>query len=239
MLYDFEKLLNDNDVQETDTSLPKTVVRLIEKFRSVQKKMEGEESPEEKEKLKNELDELDSKIMKTLPDHFDIEDEEEVKRKAELAARAKKAGIAETSTEQEIVAAEKAKADQEEQQVKDKKKLAARAKAVGLPEDSTEKAIAAAEKSNADKAAKEEADKEIARKKQEEEDSKPATTNEGALEKLFKKGKKTVTTADLKSAGFDTGFFSSPIGPHGCRSGKFKIYRETPSEDSFELSQVG
>ena len=92
-MFEFEKILKENEISETDPNLPRGILRKIEKFRSVQAKITAGVSPEEKDKLEDELDTIDAEIMKTLPDYFDIEDEAEIKRKeeAEKAAAAKKA----------------------------------------------------------------------------------------------------------------------------------------------------
>jgi hypothetical protein len=66
--------------------------------------------------------------------------------------------------------------------------------------------------------------------------SKPASNDKQALSNLFELGKTTVTTAELKKAGFDTGFFGE-IGPTGCTIGEFKLYRKDASESVFTLTK--
>jgi membrane protein involved in colicin uptake len=98
------------------------------------------------------------------------------------------------------------------------------------------------EKEAADADAEKEAEKKKATDKakkeaeEAEEDKKPATSNEGALAKLFKQGKKTVTVNELKAAGFDTGW-NSPIGMNGCNIGAYKLYRDSQFDNEFTLSQ--
>lgn len=116
----------------------------------------------------------------------------------------------EDEAEQQRLAAQK-EADQKEI---DKKKLAEKTK------------------SEKEKAEKEKLQKE---KSEEEELLKPATTNYGALEKLFKQGKKNVSINDLKQAGFNTGW-TGPIGFNGCKIKEFELYRDDQYSEIFQLS---
>ena len=90
MLFEFEKLLKDNNISETDPTLPKTLVRKFEKFRSTQKKLELAENDQQRDEINKQLDDLDTEIMKTLPDFFDIEDEEEIRKQAQKDAEQKR-----------------------------------------------------------------------------------------------------------------------------------------------------
>ena len=209
-MYQFEKILKDNDIAEDDTGLSQSITNQIKKFRKVQQLIRANpDEVDENEKREAELLVIDTKIMQTLPEQFEIEDEEEELSKKELEkqALAEKNRLAEqkANEEKEIISA-----------------LKARAQAVNLPDDSTEADIIEAEAK-----AKIEAD----------ELAKPATTDSGALEKLFKRGKKTVTISELKSAGFDTGFMG-PIGMHGVTCGNYKIYRSNPGSSTFELFKL-
>ena len=67
--------------------------------------------------------------------------------------------------------------------------------------------------------------------------SQPASSNYGALQNLFNLGKTTVTTSELKKAGFNTGFFG-PIGPDGCEIKEFKLHRSDPFSETFTLSKI-
>ena len=125
----------------------------------------------------------------------------------------------------------------EERENKINPELAKRAKALGLPEDASEAKILEEEKklseSEASKKAATEA--EAARKAAEAADGK-LSTNEKALKKLHDAGKTTVSLADLKGAGFDTGFFG-PIGVNGCKEGNYLLYRDSQYESSFQLTK--
>lgn len=96
------------------------------------------------------------------------------------------------------------------------------------------------QKAQADNEAKEKANAKAQADKKAADDAaelaKPATTNYGALDKLYKQGKTTVSMADLKRAGFNTGF-TSPIGINGCVIKEYELYRDYQYSDTFELSK--
>jgi hypothetical protein len=197
MLFDFEKILNDNGIKETDTDLPRGILRKIEKFRAMQSKITADISIEDKQKIEAELDSIDADIMQTLPDYFDMEDE------AETIAAQKKA--------EQDAAQKKAEKDAAKKHTKVAVKKV-------VAEDQTQKKEAEAKQAR------------IA------ELSKPASNDKQALSNLFELGKTTVTTAELKKAGFNTGFFGE-IGPTGCTIGEFKLYRKDASESVFTLTK--
>ncbi len=230
MKYQFEKILSDNGIAETDENLPRSITKQITSFRKLQSSLETAESDEEKEKINTELEAIDEAIMKTLPDHFDFEDEAEIERQKELSKRAIAVGLTADATETQIIKAEREKSASNQAEKDKKAKLSERAKKVGLPASASESEIEKAEKD------KSEGDKEAERKKLEEEDAKPATSNEGALEKLHKKGKTSVTTAELKAAGFNTGFMG-PIGPYGWDGKQYSISRQIATSDTFQLTK--
>lgn len=129
--------------------------------------------------------------------------------------------------------------DEEEEERKAKEASAAQK----AEEKRKKEEIAAAEKARKEqeatnaKKAKEDQEKEkvaAAKKAQDEEEAKPANSNPGALEKLHKKGKTTVTISELKAAGFNTGMWG-PIGPNGCTLGKYRLYRDDPHDSTFQL----
>lgn len=203
----FEKILSDNQMSENDPELPSGIANRIAKIREAQKQL-AEADGDEKAKIEEKIKKLDDEIMAKLPEHFDMIDEEEEKRKAKEAAAAAQAEEKRKKDE----AAAKEKAQREQQSAAEKKA-----------------------KEDKEKADKEEKERQAAAKKAaEEEENKPATSDLGALEKLHKKGKTTVTKAELKAAGFNTGFFGS-IGPNGCTVGKYRLYREDPNSDTFQL----
>lgn len=172
-MFQFEKLLKQNNISESDPELPRVILKQIEKFRNLQSKITPEIPFSEKESLENQLDEIDDSIMKTLPEFFDIEDEAEINK-------------------------QKSKAEKEEK-----------------------------EKAASEKAKKE---KEL----EEAELNKPATNDDDALDKLFKKGKLKVSVGDLKNAGFNTSFWGN-LGPHGCSTKRYKLNREDISEPFYHL----
>lgn len=200
MLFDFEKILKDNGISETDTDLPRGILRKIEKFRAIQGKITPDISIEDKQKIEAELDAIDADIMKTLPDYFDFEDEAETIKAKQLE-------------EKEKQAQQKAKKEAKNNTKQAVKKVVA--------EDQTEK------KAKAEAEAKEARIAEL---------SKPASNDKQALSNLFELGKTSVTIAELKKAGFNTGFFGE-IGPTGCTIGEFKLYRKDPSESVFTLTK--
>lgn len=166
-MFQFEKLLQSNGIAENDPELPRSIEKQIQKLRNKQKTITSETTPEEKEKIEDEMDAIDDAIMKTLPEFFDIEDEEEENKKKQIAESAKK------EEEKKRLAKEK-----EENQAKEAKEKA--------------------------------------------ELNTPATNDDDALDKLFRKGKTTVTISDLKSAGFNTGFFGD-LTPSGCVTKRYKL----------------
>ncbi len=268
-MHKFEKILKDNDISEDSIVLPESIKNQIKKLRRLEKTIiENPDDVTGNEEREGQINSVDSKIMETLPEHFELEDEaeeiakekKEKEKKAQeesdkinsqLKARAKKMNLSADATESEIVKAEKkAQSETEERSAQ----LKARAKKVNLPEDASEEKIAETERKLGEDSQKESAlndrakavnlpvgstEAEIVKaeqkaKEETEELDKPAKTNGGALEKLFKKGKKTVTLNDLSSAGFDTGFFG-PVGIHGCTAGDYRIFREDPNSRTFDL----
>lgn len=89
MLFDFEKILKDNEISETDPDLPRGIIRKIEKFRAVQAKITPELTIDDKQKIESELDKIDAEIMQTLPDYFEFEDEAEILKAKQLEEKAK------------------------------------------------------------------------------------------------------------------------------------------------------
>lgn len=243
-MYQFEKILKDNGIAEDNAELAQSITKQIKQFRRLEKIIT--DNPDDiagNEEREGQLAVIDDQIMKTLPDQFEIEDEAEEIAKAEKAKKelAEKQKIAEQKEKEEKEAiAEKErlsaqKAEEEKEALVEKERLAeqatldannkiaselkARAEKVNLPGDSSEAEIVKAEAKAAAIA---------------EELKKPATTDHGALEKLFQRGHKTVTITELKNAGFDTGFLG-PIGMHGCTCGKYRIYRANANSSTFEL----
>jgi len=200
MLFDFEKILKDNGISETDPDLPRGILRKIEKFRAIQGKITADATLEDKQKIDAELDAIDADIMQTLPDYFELEDEAEIIKAKELE-------------EKEKQAQQKAKKD-----------------AKTNTKQAVKKVVAQDRDDNAKKA------EEAAKQAKIAELSKPASSNKQALANLFELGKTTVTTAELKKAGFDTGFFG-PIGPNGCKIGEFVLYRDSISSTTFTLTK--
>lgn len=198
-MFEFEKILKENGISETDPNLPRGILRKIEKFRATQAKIVPGISPEEKDKLEDDLDTIDAEIMKTLPDYFDIEDEAEIKRKEEEKKKADKAA-------KDAAAAAAA----EKKQNKTKSKQAV-------------KKVIDDEKQKADQ-------ERIAKLQQ------PATSDYQALSNLWELGKRSVTTQELKAAGFNTGFWGS-IGPTGCTKKEFTLFRRNPESNTFTLSK--
>lgn len=170
-MFQFEQLLKENNIPETDPNLPRAITKQIEKFRNIQNSITPETGYADKEKINDQLDELDNKIMQTLSDFFDIEDEEEIKKQEKKIQQEK---------------AEKEKKQKEEQEALEK------------------------------------------------ELNKPATNDDDALDKLFRKGKTQVTLHDLKSAGFNTGFFGN-LGPHGCDTKRYKLLRDNITKAHYDL----
>ncbi len=248
-MYKFERILKDNQIAEDSSDLPQAIKTQIKKFRNLEKMIS--DNPDDvagNEEREGQLSEIDTKIMLTLPDHFDMEDEAEelakqkekarieaendakVKQKQKdkekadqlaeaLKVRAKAVKLPASSTEAEISAAEKAISEESELT---KNNLRTRAKKVNLSDDATESDIDNAEKAEKTKQA------------ETEELKKPAKSNAGALENLFKLNHKTVTVAQLKAAGFNTGWLG-PIGMHGCTCGNYRIYREAINSNTFQL----
>jgi hypothetical protein len=210
-MYKYRKLLSDNHIKEDDQDLPQTIIRQIQKFKKIEASAKDDDSQEMIDQREAELDAMDGQIMKTLPDYFDMEDEEEQQR----------------------IAAEK----ERKQKEIDKAKLAEKTKAAKEKADKEKAEKELADKAKADK---EKADQEAAAKAkaaaEAEELAKPATTNHGALEKLFKQGKTTVSSQDLKKAGFNTSF-TGPIGFNGCKIKEFELYRDDQYSETFELSK--
>lgn len=130
MSYKFRKLLKQNHIEETDQDLPIAIQRKIQKFHTLEKSAKPEDTDEIIDKRNAELDALDEEIMKTLPEFFEIEDEEEIARqqaererqqadesKKRLAEKTKKAKEAEAEAKNASEKAEreaKEKAEQEE-----------------------------------------------------------------------------------------------------------------------------
>ena len=200
MLFDFEKILKDNDISETDPDLPRGIIRKIEKFRSVQAKITPELTIDDKQKIEAELDKIDAEIMQTLPDYFDLEDEAETIKAKQLEEKAK----------------------QEQLQAKKQAKTSTK--------QAVKKVVAQDRDDNAKKA------EEAAKQAKIAELSKPATSNKQALANLFELGKTTVTTYELKKAGFNTGFFG-PIGPDGCKISEYVLHRKNADSDTFTLTK--
>lgn len=230
-MYKFENLLKHNSVKEDNVeSLTTSIVNKIKKFRTIQATLPDAEEADKKE-IEEKLHKLDAEILAAIEEEFELEEEEtaadKVKREA-LEARAIAVGLAKDATEKQIIAAEaKAKKDTENsaKAAEDAKKLAARAVAVGLAATATEDEVKEAEKT-----AKKKKDTE------EDESKKPATSDAGALEKLHKAGKTSVTKEELKAAGFNTGTWGK-LGPQGCSVGGYKLYREDHFSGPFTLSK--
>lgn len=184
-MFKFEKLLKDNNIAENDPELPRSLTKNIEKFRNLQKSITNEMPSEEKEKINDQLDVLDDKIMETLPEFFDILDEQEENKK------------------------------QAEQQAKAKKE--------------------AREKEEAEKKEKAESEAKAKKEAEENELNLPATNDDEALDKLFRKGKKQVTREDLKAAGFNLSFWSSNLTPSGCTTKRYKLERDDYESPYYDL----
>ena len=60
--------------------------------------------------------------------------------------------------------------------------------------------------------------------------------NYRAVKKLFDAGKTVVSKAELKEAGFNTGFFG-PLGSSGCVVGDFRLSRKYPAETDYTISK--
>lgn len=200
MLFDFEKILKDNGIKETDPDLPRGILRKIEKFRAIQGKITADATLEDKQKIDAELDAIDADIMQTLPDYFELEDEAETLKAKE-------------AEEKEKQAQQKAKKD-----------------AKTNTKQAVKKVVAQDRDDNAKKA------EEAAKQAKIAELSKPASSNKQALANLFELGKTTVTTAELKKAGFNTGFWG-PIGPDGCKINEYTLHRKNADSDTFTLSK--
>lgn len=202
-MFQFEKLLKQNNIDENDPELERVIVKKIIAFRKLQQSITPEMTRVEKEDIEEKLDQIDDDIMKTLPDFFDIEDEVEInkqKKAAEKEAQAKKAA-------EEKMAADKAKKDAAEKAAEEEAK------------------------------AKKEADeKNAAKQKEDQELNTPATNDDDALDKLFRKGKSKVTESDLKKAGFKTGFFGN-LEPSGAVTKNYKLIRTDFSQEFYDLSK--
>lgn len=183
----FEKLLRANDINENDPELPRAITKQIILLRNKQKSITAETSAEDIQRIEDEIDAIDDAIMKTLPEFFEIEDEEEINKQKQA---------------QEQEAQKKAKAE-------------------------------------ADKKAKEEAakaDEEAKKKKDEEakELSTPATNDDDALDKLFRRNKLKVTEADLKAMGFKTGMWGN-LTPWGAETKRYKLVRSNMAIPYYEI----
>jgi len=136
-----------------------------------------------------------------------------------VSERALAIGLAADATKKEVVEAEKAAS------------LVERAKAVDLSEDATEEEVAEKEKGNkssklSDLGLGEDATEEEIAAKEEElkgigKDGK--RTNAQVLEFLYKKGKKSVTKAELKDAGFNVGFWGPLSDSGNTRAGNYRL----------------
>jgi hypothetical protein len=184
-MYQFEKLLKQNNINENDPELERVIVKKIKEFRKLQSSITAETTAEERDAIEAKMDDIDDDIMKTLPEFFDIEDEVEENKKKQIAESAKKA---------------------EEKQL----------------------AKEAADKEKAEQDAKKEA--ELA------ELNKPATNDDDALDKLFRKGQLKVTENDLKKAGFKTGFFGN-LEPFGAETKRYKLKRSDISQPYYDLTK--
>lgn len=109
----------------------------------------------------------------------------------------------------------------EDEEEENKKKAEAEAKAKAKQKAEAE----AAEKANAEKA----------KKSEEEELNKPATNDNDALDKLFRKGKLRVTENDLEAAGFNLSFWSSKLTPEGCDTKNYRLVRRNISQPYYDL----
>lgn len=175
-MFQFEKLLKQNNISENDPELPRVILKQIEKFRYIQSTITSETPFSEKETLENQLDEIDDNIMKTLPEFFDIEDEAEINKQKSQSEK----------VEKEKAASEKSKKEKEEKEA------------------------------------------------MEAELNKPATNDDDALDKLFRKGKSKVSVGDLKNAGFNTSFWGN-LGPHGCSTKRYVLKKEDILNSFYDL----
>lgn len=122
-MFQFEKLLRANNISESDPELPRAVNKLIQRFRNLQNSITNETPLNVKEDVENELDVIDEKIMQTLPEFFEIEDEEEInKQKAAQQAEADKKAKekAEADKKAKAEAEQKAKKEEEEKELNTK-----------------------------------------------------------------------------------------------------------------------
>lgn len=134
MIYEFERILKNNDLTDTSPELTKHIRDQIAKFRGIQDLLKKEEDPDEQQKLKKQLTGKNDHICELFEDYYELIDEAAEKKKEELKARAKAVGLDENATEQQII--------KKENQMKQQKE---RAKALGLREDATIEEIEAAE----------------------------------------------------------------------------------------------
>ena len=119
-MYKFEKILKDNEIAETNSEIPQTIIQQINKFRRLQQIIK--DSPEDiagNEEREGQLSAIDEKIMQTLPDFFDVEDEEEENEKAaQQKKEAEKGEIAKKEAEkkeaEKLESESKARAAEEE-----------------------------------------------------------------------------------------------------------------------------
>lgn len=177
-MFQFEKLLKQNNIDENDPELERVIVKQIKQFRKLQSSITSETTSEERDEIENKMDALDESIMQTLPEFFEIEDEAEIKKQQKIAETAKK---------------------EEEKRIADQKA--------------------------AEQAAKEKAKTDA----EQAELNTPATNDDDALDKLFRKGKTKVSVTDLRHAGFNTGFFGD-LTPSGCVTKRYKLICNDGSE---------
>lgn len=127
----FEKLLRANEINENDPELPRAITKQIQLLRIKQKSINADASAEDIQRIEDEIDEIDNNIMKTLPEFFEIEDEEEInKQKSAEQAEAEKR-----------VKAEAAKKAKEEAEQAEAEKRDAEAKELSTPANNDDDAL--------------------------------------------------------------------------------------------------
>lgn len=224
--YPHRVLMQDEglNIQDLPDSAQNIIRRFNEKektYLSTKKRFDNKgEEWDKKQEFEDALLELDEDAQNKITRFLEQRD-----GNTELAQRAIAVNLPAQSSEAEIIAAEKKRTQ-----------LAERAKAVDLSEGVSEAKIIEAEKAKTAAAAKTAEETAAAAAKKAEESKLPR--NELALKKLLDAGKTKVTYADLKGAGFDMGFFTSPIGMSGCQVGAYRLYRASQYDTEFELSKI-